>query len=73
MSENSLLEAEREKKEKRGNIYTSLFSNLIIENPYKLPPLTASAVIISRRLKRQQAVTDYKALYNIEVKREDKR
>jgi hypothetical protein len=73
VSGNPLLEEEREEKEKRGNIYTFLFPDLTVENPYKLLPLTAPAVISSRRLKRQRAVTDYKALYNTGVKREGKR
>jgi hypothetical protein len=73
VSEDSLLEEEREEKEKRDNIYTFLFPNLTVESPYKLLSLTAPAVILSERLKRQRAITDYKALYNTEVKRGGKR
>jgi hypothetical protein len=73
VSGDPLLEEEREEEEKRGNIYTSSFPDLTVEDPYKLPPLNAPTAISSKRLKRQRAVTDYKALYNTGVKRGGKR
>jgi hypothetical protein len=64
---------EEEKNKGNSFLYSFLTPSQAEADPCQLLPLTAPAAIPSGRPKRQQAVTDYKALYNTGVKRRGKR
>jgi hypothetical protein len=60
---------EEEKKEEIGFLYSFSHPPQAEVDPCRLPPSTAPAAIPSGRPKRQRAISDYKALYTIGIRR----